>query len=341
MLCLPAAQWWRSRAAACCSPPPSPSSRPPGRTWSRTRCSEIMPCCSGTSRSPSGAPPTPARRSSVSLATDAGVAVRTQASNEGRWSLSCPGCRPAGHTRSPSRGRTRVQFKDVLVGEVWVCSGQSNMEMAARGQRRGGQGHRRRRPTRRSGCLPSPRTTAARPARERSSGKWEECTPETVPDFSAVGYYFGRDLQKALRRAGRTDPHVVGRHAGRGLDEQGSAGRGAGAAVLPAGTGQAHDNYDPAKAKEQYQAAQKQYEEALEEVPGGRRQGEGRRQAGPDNRRRRPQRRGPGQVAERRQRALQRHDRPARSATASTAPSGTRASRTPAGRTSTARCSRP
>ena len=61
--------------------------------------------------------------------------------------------------------------------------------------------------------------------REPRTASWIEAEPKTVGDFSAVGYFFGRNLQEELQGAGRPDPHELGRHAHRGVDEQGSARR--------------------------------------------------------------------------------------------------------------------
>jgi sialate O-acetylesterase len=89
-----------------------------------------------------------------------------------------------------------VAYKNVLVGEVWVCSGQSNMEMSLRGTSNAqeaiaGAGN------------PKIRLFTVSKAQADSpqidcKGKWQECTAETVPGFSAVGYHFGREVQAAL-----------------------------------------------------------------------------------------------------------------------------------------------
>jgi len=89
-----------------------------------------------------------------------------------------------------------IALKNVLAGEVWLCSGQSNMGWSVRLSANGAE-----------------ETAAARhpqirlftvPRRESESpeteveGAWQECSPATIPTFSAVAYYFGRELQKSL-----------------------------------------------------------------------------------------------------------------------------------------------
>jgi sialate O-acetylesterase len=90
-----------------------------------------------------------------------------------------------------------LKLSNVLVGEVWFCSGQSNMqwplsqannpvqEIAAANY-----------PTIR--LFSVPKVTAQKPTKTLTSGAWEACTSDTAPAFSAVGYFFGRELHKKL-----------------------------------------------------------------------------------------------------------------------------------------------
>lgn len=91
---------------------------------------------------------------------------------------------------------TVVQVNDVLVGEVWVASGQSNMEWSMRAShepandiKNSANGKIR--------LFTVPKLKLSSPTNNVNS-KWVECGPETVGGFSAVAYYFARDLQKAL-----------------------------------------------------------------------------------------------------------------------------------------------
>jgi sialate O-acetylesterase len=95
------------------------------------------------------------------------------------------------------------KFSDVLVGEVWLCSGQSNMQMPlektswslscinAEAAIEDAKNHPQIR------LYTSPRTFSATP-KEFIDAKWDVCTPETVKTFSAVAYYFGRKLHQDL-----------------------------------------------------------------------------------------------------------------------------------------------
>ncbi|HEY5285180.1 MAG TPA: sialate O-acetylesterase, partial [Polyangia bacterium] len=98
-------------------------------------------------------------------------------------------------------GNDKIVLTDILVGEVWVCSGQSNMERQL-GLRVGQQ------PIvdweREVATAKYPQIRHFGVAQTKSftplqtvKGRWDVCTPETVKDFTAVGYFFGRDLHLA------------------------------------------------------------------------------------------------------------------------------------------------
>jgi sialate O-acetylesterase len=84
----------------------------------------------------------------------------------------------------------------VLIGDVWICSGQSNMEWGMWGVNNSPQeiaaaDHPQLR------LFTVPKKIATRP-QEVPGGQWQVCNPETVAGFSAVGFFFGRDLQQAI-----------------------------------------------------------------------------------------------------------------------------------------------
>ena len=129
------------------------------------------------------------------LAADGNGRSRPTRTASGRSRRSAPDA--GGPYEMTVKGKNTVTLKNVLVGEVWVCSGQSNMEMAVRqlGQRRAGD--------RRGRTIPKIRlfTVAKKVAdkpQDDCKGKWVVCSPETVGGFSAVGYFFGRELHKEL-----------------------------------------------------------------------------------------------------------------------------------------------
>ncbi len=96
---------------------------------------------------------------------------------------------------------TVIRINDILVGEVWICSGQSNMQQTLRGYNN--------QPTENGNrdillsannnirMFTVERVTADQPA-EKCEGSWEIASPATAVNFSAAGYYFARDLHAVL-----------------------------------------------------------------------------------------------------------------------------------------------
>lgn len=100
-------------------------------------------------------------------------------------------------------GNNTVTIRDVLVGEVWVCSGQSNMEWALRGIGPGREGVPSAAQEVREASYPrirfftAPNVISAHELAD-AKGSWSECSPASAGDFSATGYFFGRALHKEL-----------------------------------------------------------------------------------------------------------------------------------------------
>lgn len=120
---------------------------------------------------------------------------------KGRWEVQLKAL-PAGgpHEITIKPGLEKdVKIKDVLVGEVWVCSGQSNMEWNATPQ----WGIENNEEEVSAANYPQIRlidvpNVAAETPQDNFAGQWQACTPQTMRTFSAVGYYFGRKLHKEL-----------------------------------------------------------------------------------------------------------------------------------------------
>lgn len=136
----------------------------------------------------------------------AGQKVSTTAKH-GRWMVKLNNLKPGAPQtlkvfgtragRDDSREEhTTIQISDVVVGEVWIASGQSNMEMALRNcfEPSGDIANSANANIR---LFTVPKLKLTEPTNNVNS-RWQECEPETVPGFSGVAYYFARDLQKAL-----------------------------------------------------------------------------------------------------------------------------------------------
>jgi len=119
----------------------------------------------------------------------------TRANTQGRWQVMVGPMRTGGPLDMTINGHNTITVRNVLVGDVWVCSGQSNMawpvSLSANPQQ---EIEEARYPGIR---LFTVSMKAAAHPRRNVVGKWVECSRETVGGFSAVAYFFGRQLHKA------------------------------------------------------------------------------------------------------------------------------------------------
>jgi sialate O-acetylesterase len=117
---------------------------------------------------------------------------------DGRWQFTLPALQAGGPFTLTLTGQNTLTFKEVYIGEVWLASGQSNMEwpvsLSADAQKNTAQS---RNPLIR--LFTVPKATHDQPQKDLKGGNWVECGPSTVPGFSAVAYFFGREIQKALQ----------------------------------------------------------------------------------------------------------------------------------------------
>ena len=94
-------------------------------------------------------------------------------------------------------GKNTLKVSNILVGEVWVCSGQSNMAFGLGGAN-DGQTEIEQADYPRIRLMQVPRLRSEQPQADIRA-KWVVCSPKTAGAFSAVGYFFGRDIHKALK----------------------------------------------------------------------------------------------------------------------------------------------
>jgi sialate O-acetylesterase len=127
-----------------------------------------------------------------------GTAFRRLPNPLSRWSVKLAPLKASAEPASLIvQGRKRLERKNVLVGEVWLASGQSNMEMALRSTHEPDAAiAAATNALIRLFTVQRVRTNA--PADDVKGGPWQVCSPTGAAGFSAVGYYFARDLQKAL-----------------------------------------------------------------------------------------------------------------------------------------------
>ncbi|MDF2380909.1 hypothetical protein JMG10_05520 [Nostoc ellipsosporum NOK] len=125
-----------------------------------------------------------------------------RADEQGRWKIRVRTPKAGGpYEISISDGKT-IHLRDVLVGEVWLCSGQSNMEMPVKGYRdqpvTGSNEAIFSANNSQLRFFTVPRATRMQPQDTVKSANWKTAIPENVADFSATAYFFGRQLQQTL-----------------------------------------------------------------------------------------------------------------------------------------------
>ena len=129
--------------------------------------------------------------------TFAGQSHATTAGPDGSWHVFLdPVAEYGGPHVLAVKGKNELSFQDVLVGEVWVCSGQSNMQWSVN-QCKDADIEKAAAKFPQIRLVSVPQVGTQEP-QWNFNGKWQVCTPETVGEFSAAGYYFGRQLQQTL-----------------------------------------------------------------------------------------------------------------------------------------------
>jgi len=120
----------------------------------------------------------------------------TTADEEGKWTVKFRPFRAGGPLEMTVLSAEEITITNIMVGDVWICSGQSNMALTVSSTINAAQDIA-------AANYPSlrlftvDRKFTAEP-REDVAGAWVECSPETVPSFSATAYYFGRKMHEAL-----------------------------------------------------------------------------------------------------------------------------------------------
>ncbi len=136
------------------------------------------------------------RRETVSI-TFLGETVTVKPDKKGNWRAELKAAEAGGPHEMTVKGNNEILLNNILVGDVWICSGQSNMEWplsaAENGEKEAGNAINPR-----IRLLTVQKNTSTIPVREAHSDGWLVCAPETVASFSAVGYFFGKKLNADL-----------------------------------------------------------------------------------------------------------------------------------------------
>lgn len=124
------------------------------------------------------------------------IVAKTMADSDGKWRVKLDGLKPGLLGEMVVAGKNKLVIRNVAVGDVWVCSGQSNMGLNVfrvkdAEQEAAAANHPGIR------MFTVPRTASDTPLDE-VNGTWQVCTPENVRRWSATGFFFGRQLHQDL-----------------------------------------------------------------------------------------------------------------------------------------------
>ena len=128
-----------------------------------------------------------------------GLQAKAVVGTDGRWQATLPPLPVGGPYELSVSGTSTVVRRDILVGEVWLCSGQSNMDFFTRRSSTAAADLPRSANPRIRLLNLSPRKQGAETPQDTFDATWTTSTPATVGLFSGVGYYFGRELEEALQ----------------------------------------------------------------------------------------------------------------------------------------------
>ncbi len=124
--------------------------------------------------------------------------VSTRAGKDGKWRVNLPKMNYGGPYKMTVKGKNFRTIENIMIGEVWVCSGQSNMEFRVSSTKNAAAEIE-------TANYPNIRfftvkkRVSKEPQENLEEGEWWACTPQSVKDFSAVGYFFGRNLFEQLK----------------------------------------------------------------------------------------------------------------------------------------------
>jgi sialate O-acetylesterase len=126
-----------------------------------------------------------------------GLQVSTKTNTAGEWLVKLKPLAAGGPFELTVRGKNTIVLKNILAGDVYVCSGQSNMEWPL-SQSRNWPADKALTQNDRIRLFYVPKNTSARPLNNTREAHWEVSNEKSAAVFSAVGFYFGMNLNKRL-----------------------------------------------------------------------------------------------------------------------------------------------
>lgn len=128
-----------------------------------------------------------------------GMVAHFEADSLGRWSVYLPPVGAGGTFTLTVHSTDRIELTDILVGDIWVASGQSNMQYAMSDKLANGVAEIAAAEFPQVRLLTVRDTFADHPLEDAANDGWTACTPTSVKDFSAVAYFFSRELNQDVK----------------------------------------------------------------------------------------------------------------------------------------------
>src|SRR5688572_20672575 len=129
----------------------------------------------------------------------AGQQHKVRANTQGKWMVTLSPLRAGGPYEMDIAASNKIVLRDIMVGEVWICSGQSNMEISM-------ERVKDKYPEEMNAGNPyirqfnvATRFEFDRPLDDLASGRWETFTPGQIRGFTAVGYFFAKALYEKYK----------------------------------------------------------------------------------------------------------------------------------------------
>lgn len=136
----------------------------------------------------------------ITIRADWSKSVKSvRADDSGRWHVKLKTPNAGGPYTLTLAGRNTIVLQDILIGEVWLCSGQSNMEFTMAMLRSEAINADIAKADYSQIRLFTIKKAVAETPQTDAEGNWQICSPQTAADFSATAFYFGQKLHKELK----------------------------------------------------------------------------------------------------------------------------------------------
>lgn len=139
----------------------------------------------------------PGEKIKIKLSWDATI-YEVKTTNDAKWLTEIKTPEAGGPYSITLEGNNSILLEDILIGEVWVCGGQSNMEWSGTQNLQQSKDEAPNANNNKIRFFYVPKSTSLFP-QDNVEAKWVVCSPEEMMKFSAIGYFFGKDLNEKLK----------------------------------------------------------------------------------------------------------------------------------------------